>query len=283
MAVELNKLSISEALTQFVAAKKTAKSVQQGHQELGRFVAWCGRERSVSELSPSEVADYAQQIGLGGPDSAHRLHPVKAFLTYWKEQGWIDNGLASHLRVPRTRRNTLAKSATPRRATQTASGNRNNNNTGTHLSQEGYDRLVAQLDDLKGERVIVTEEIKRAMADKDFRENAPLDAAKDRQGIVESRIRELESSIANAQILEARPAKVARSEVGAKVTLKDVNSGRVVAYTLVDVREADAATGKISTTSPVGLALLDRTVGEEITINVPKGTLKYLVQKIAGA
>jgi transcription elongation factor GreA len=56
----------------------------------------------------------------------------------------------------------------------------------------------------------------------------------------------------------------------------------VFAYTLVDVREADAATGKISTQSPVGLALLDRTVGEEVTINVPRGTLTYLVQKIVG-
>ena len=274
MAIQANP-SISEALTHFVAAKKTAKSVQQGHQELGRFVAWCGRERGVVDLSPSEVADYAQQIGLGGQDSAHRLHPVKAFLAYWKDQGWIDNGLASHLRVPRTRRNTPAKSATRR-------GDVNGNN-GTHLSQEGYDRLVGQLEDLKGERVGVVEEIKRAMADKDFRENAPLDAAKDHQGIIEARIRELEASINTAQILETKQAKVARSRVGAKVTLKDVTSGRVVAYTLVDVREADASTGRISTKSPVGLALLDRSVGDEVTINVPKGTLKYLVQKIAGA
>ena len=97
-------LSISEALTHFVAAKKSAKSAQASHQELGRFVAWVGRERKVSELSPSEGAGYAQQIGLGGSESVHRLSPVKVFLAYWKDQGWISNGLASHLRVPRTRR-----------------------------------------------------------------------------------------------------------------------------------------------------------------------------------
>lgn len=268
--------SISEALTHFVGAKKSAKSVQQGHQELGRFVAWCGRERSVSELSPSEVATYAQQIGLGGAESVHRLHPVKAFLTYWKEQGWIDNGLASHLRVPRTRRTTAAKTTPTRITTRNFAG-------GSQLSQEGYDRLVTQLDDLKLERVSVVDEIKVAMADKDFRENAPLDAAKDRQGIIESRIRELESSIANAQILpEGSAGKLASSVVGSKMTIKDVNSGKTIAYTLVDVREADVSAGKISTESPVGLALLDRMVGEEITINVPKGTLTYLVQKIVG-
>ena len=265
---------ISEALKHFVAAKKSAKTVQQSHQELGRFVAWCGRERKVSELAPSEVAEYAQQIGLGGAESVTRLGPVKIFLAYWKDQGWIENGLASHLRVPRTRR-TVAKS--------NVRTNGRSGISGSQLSQEGYDRLVGQLDDLKDQRALVLEDIKRAMADKDFRENAPLDAAKDQQGIVELRIRELEASINNAQILpEGVSSKVARSAVGAKVTLKDTNSGKTLAYTLVDVREADVSEGKISTTSPVGQALLDRTVGEEVTINVPKGTLRYLVQRITG-
>jgi transcription elongation factor GreA len=269
--------SISEALTHFVAAKKSAKTAQQSHQELGRFVAWVGRERKVSELSPSEVAEYAQQIGLGGSESVHRLSPVKVFLAYWKDQGWIQNGLASHLRVPRTRRTTPAVGKTTSRT------NGRSTFTGSQLSQEGYDRLVTQLDDLKDQRTLVLEDIKRAMADKDFRENAPLDAAKDQQGIVELRIRELEASINNAQILpEGASSKVARSSVGAKVTLKDTNSGKTLAYTLVDVREADASEGKISTTSPVGQALLDRMVGEEVTINVPKGTLRYLVQRITG-
>ena len=276
MTTELSP-SISEALTRFVAAKKSAKTAQQSHQELGRFVAWVGRERKVSELSPSEVAEYAKQIGLGGSESVHRLSPVKVFLAYWKDQGWIENGLASHLRVPRTRRTT------PAAATTTSRTNGRSTFTGSQLSQEGYDRLVTQLDDLKDQRALVLEDIKRAMADKDFRENAPLDAAKDQQGIVELRIRELEASINNAQILpEGASSKVARSSVGAKVTLKDTNSGKTLAYTLVDVREADVSEGKISTTSPVGQALLDRMVGEEVTINVPKGTLRYLVQRITG-
>lgn len=260
-----------------MAAKKSAKSAQQSHQELGRFVAWCGRERKVSELSPSEVAEYAQQIGLGGSESIHRLSPVKVFLSYWKDQGWIVNGLASHLRVPRTRRNAAVAKPSSRTNGRVNFG-------GSQLSQEGYDRLVSQLDDLKDQRALVLEDIKRAMADKDFRENAPLDAAKDQQGIIELRIRELEVSINNAQILpEGASSKVARSAVGAKVTLKDTSSGKTIAYTLVDVREADVSEGKISTVSPVGQALLDRMVGEEVTINVPKGTLRYRVQRITAS
>ena len=198
-------------------------------------------------------------------------------LAYWKEQGWINNGLASHLRVPRTRRTATGTNGPVRPGNRSTIG-------GSQLSQEGYDRLASQLEDLKDQRANVLEDIKQAMADKDFRENAPLDAAKDQQGIIELRIRELEASINNAQILpEGVSSKVARSSVGAKMTLKDTNSGKTVAYTLVDVREADVSEGKISTTSPVGQALMDRGVGEEVTINVPKGTLRYLVQRITAS
>ena len=142
--------------------------------------------------------------------------------------------------------------------------------------------MVAQMVLLKEERASVVEDIRQAMADKDFRENAPLDAAKEKQGFVELRIRELEAALLNAQILgKGRAVPQRRSVVGAKVTLKDVNSGKKLVYVLVDVREADVSSGKISTSSPVGQALLDRAVGDEVRINVPKGTLHYLVERIS--
>ena len=243
------------------------------HRELGRFVAWCGRERNVDEVSPAEVADYAQYIGLGGMESVQRLNPVKAFLGYWKTEGWIQNGLAAHLRLPRARRSSSGRRG---------AGSSHSPRESTQLSQEGYDRLVAQMVLLKEERTSVVEDIRHAMADKDFRENAPLDAAKERQGFVELRIRELEAALLNAQILgKGRAVPQQRSVVGAKVTLRDVDSGKKLVYVLVDVREADVSSGKISTSSPVGQALLDRAVGDEVKINIPKGTLHYLVERIS--
>ena len=263
--------SLSEALTLFVSTKKGRAKAAEGHQELGRFVAWCGRDRQVGELSPAEVADYAHYIGQRGIDSIQKLAPVKAFLGYLKDEGWVHTGLASHLRVPRTRRNSTRRGSGPA-ASQ-----------GTQLSQEGYDRLVEQLEGLKGERVTVIEDIRTAMADKDFRENAPLEAAKEHQGIIEARIRELEASLSTAQILgPGSNVALQRSALGTSVTLKDVASGRQMVFTLVDVREADAGSGKISTQSPVGQALLDRAVGDEVTVTVPRGTVSYLVEKING-
>ena len=262
--------SLSQALTKFVAAKKNGRGVKLDHRELSRFVAWVGRERNVIDLTPSEVADYAEYVGLGGMESAQRLNPVKAFLGYWKDEGWIQNGLAAHLRIPRGRRGSTKRVGSAYREER-----------GSQLSQEGYDKLVAQLDVLKEDRVNVVEDIRQAMEDKDFRENAPLEAAKERQALTESRIRELEAAITNAQILARKASRPSqRAVVGAKVTLQYVDTGKKVMYTLVDVREADASAGKISTVSPVGQALLDRFVGEEVTVNVPKGTMRYLIKAI---
>jgi transcription elongation factor GreA len=265
-------LSFSEALSQYVTIKKNGKKSMDGHQEIGRFIAWVGRERMIRDITPSEIAGYAQHIGLGGAESAQRLAPVKLFLTFLKTQGWVETSLSPHLRIPRSRRNT-------------SSGRASNANTisSAQLSQAGYDRLQSELEEMKVERVKVVEDIRRAMEDKDFRENAPLDAAKERQGIIESRIRELEAGLTNTRIMNDRPAKPRQtSAVGAKVTLKDAASGKRLAYTLVDVREADAESGKISTTSPVGQALMNRVVGDEVVINVPKGTLRYTVERVEG-
>lgn len=263
-------LCFSEALSQYVAAKKNGKKTMEGHQEIGRFIAWFGRERMVSELTPAEVADYAQYVGLRTPDSTQRLNPVKGFLSYLKEEGLTETSLAPHLRIPRSRRATVTR----RSARSFPSA---------QLSQEGYERLKEQLETLKEERVKVVEDIKRAMADKDFRENAPLDAAKERQGLIESRIRELEAGLTGAQIISGDSDQECRQQritVGARVALKEVASGRQILYTLVDVREADVAAGKISTTSPVGQALLDRMVGDEVSVNAPKGVQHYIIEKI---
>ena len=268
---------VSEALTHFEASKKAKKTAKEGYQELRRFVRWSG-DREVGKFTPHDMEQYAREVGQSGADSAQqRLQPVKAFVDYWKEQGWISIRLATHLRPPRSKTAGGARATTSRPAKQAEEGR-------TYLSQEGYDRLLQQVEDLKAERVNVTEEIRRAMADKDFRENAPLDAAKDRQGRIETQIRELEATIASAYILpEGGEGVITRSTVGARMKVKNKDSGEVVEYTLVDAREADVASRRISIQSPVGQALLDHAIGEEVIIPTPKGTLTYIVQDVTSA
>ena len=271
---------VSEALSQFESdsSRKVKKGARDGSQELRKFLRWSG-DRLVGRFTPHDMEQYAKEVAQSGADSAQqRLVPVKAFVEYWKDQGWTTHKLATHLRPPRSKARGAAR-ATARPA------NRAPEEEPTFLSQEGYDRLVQQLVELKSERVAVTQEIRRAMADKDFRENAPLDAAKERQGRVETQIRQLESTIAGAQILPGSngAAEITRSTVGTRITIKDKDSGEVMDYTLVDAREADTDLRRISIQSPVGQALLDLGAGEEVSVPTPKGTLTYVVQGIAAA
>ena len=271
---------VSEALSHFESdpSKKIKKSAREGSQELRKFLRWSG-DREVSRFTPHDMEQYAKEVGQSGADTAQqRLLPVKAFVEYWKDQGWTDKKLATHLRPPRSKTRGATR-ASARPVARPAEEEQ------TFLSQEGYDRLVLQVADLKAERVGVTEEIRRAMADKDFRENSPLDAAKERQGRIETQIRQLESTIAVAQILpgSGNGTDVTRSSVGTRITVKDKDSGEVMDYTLVDAREADIGMRRISIQSPVGQALLDLGGGDEVSVPTPKGTLTYIVQSITAA
>lgn len=271
---------VSEALSVFETDpnRKGKKGALDGSQELRKFLRWSG-DREVSRFTPHDMEQYAKEVGQSGADSAQqRLRPVKEFVDYWKDQGWTDKKLAGHLRPPRSRARSAARTTTRNAVRPVDDGP-------TFLSQEGYDRLVQQLEELKEERVVVTQEIRVAMADKDFRENSPLDAAKERQGRIETQIRQLETTVSSAQILPENGAgnRVSRSAVGTRITVKNKNSGDVVDYTLVDAREADIEQLRISTQSPVGQALLDLVEGEEVTVPTPMGELTYIVQRIATA
>ena len=271
---------VSEALSQFESDpnKKIKKSARDGSQELRKFLRWSG-DREVGRFTPHDMEQYAREVGQSGADSAQqRLLPVKAFVDYWRDQGWTDKKLATALRPPRSKTRTASRGAA-RPAARPAE------EEPTFLSQEGYDRLVQQLEELKEDRVGVTQEIRLARADKDFRENAPLDAAKERQGRIETQIRQLESAIAIAQILpsSSNGTDITRSAVGTRITVKDKDSGDVMDYTLVDAREADLTVRRISIQSPVGQALLDLSAGEEVSVPTPKGTLTYVVQSVTAA
>ena len=259
--------SLTETLSHYLTSLPAARQ-RDGRQELTRFVQWCGSDRGVGQLTPYEIGEYAESASMWGADTADKLKPVKSFLTYLKKEGIIEVNLATHLKVSRAskgRKRVYAKSSSEN----------------AELSAEGYANLQARLGVLREESVQIVGDISRAMADKDFKENAPLDAAKERQGMIQSSIRELEGVLANAIVIDARVQDTNdRVKLGKKVTLKEVSSGKRVSYTLVDSREADPLNGKISTVSPVGKALMDKVVGEEVEISVPRGTLHYVVRSI---
>ena len=149
------------------------------------------------------------------------------------------------------------------------------------MTEEGYNRLQEELKNLvRVERPKVVQDIAEARSHGDLSENAEYDAAKDRQGFIEGRIKELNDKIARAQVIN--PAEISTDKIvfGAKVTLIDIDSENEVTYQIVGEDEADIKAGKISITSPVGRALIGHEVDEEVRISVPSGVRVYEITDI---
>ena len=145
-----------------------------------------------------------------------------------------------------------------------------------YLSQEGFDRLTAQLDELKTEgRSNVAKAIAEAREKGDLSENAEYDAAKDAQGLLEMKINELEKVMANARVLDASQLDTSNVTVMSKVTIRNVKVKKDIQYMLVSESEADLKAKKISVSSPMGVGLLGKAVGDIAEVTTPNGVIKF--------
>jgi transcription elongation factor GreA len=147
------------------------------------------------------------------------------------------------------------------------------------MTRAGYDKLEEELRRLKAvERPKIVKEIEIARAHGDISENAEFHAAKERQSHVEARIRQMEDKLARAVVIDPSGQTPDSVRFGMTVALEDTETGDRVTYTILGEDESDVANGCISVTSPVARALLGKTVGDSVTVRVPKGvrTLEVL-------
>ena len=152
----------------------------------------------------------------------------------------------------------------------------------TYLTQDGYDKLVEELDELKSTgRQKVAKAIAEAREKGDLSENAEYDAAKDAQGMLELKINELEKVLANARILDASQLDDSKVVVLSNVTIKNLKNDREMTYQLVSESEADLKAKKISVTSPMGSGLLGKKVGEIATVETPGGNIEFEIVNIS--
>lgn len=152
----------------------------------------------------------------------------------------------------------------------------------TYLTQEGYDRLKAELSDLKGRgRTEIAKAIQKAREMGDLSENAEYDAAKDAQGLLELKISKLETTIANARVLNATDIDSSKAYILSTVKVKHMKLKKEFTYTLVAEEEADLKQGKISVKSPVGKAILGKSVGDVVDAQVPSGIIQFKVLDIS--
>lgn len=152
------------------------------------------------------------------------------------------------------------------------------------LTQEGYDKLEAERDELVSvRRKEVSERLKEAISYGDLSENAEYDAAKNEQAELEEKIHRLETMMRNAKIINEDEVTGEFVNVGLKVTVKDMDSKENMEFVIVGSTEADpfAEPARISNESEVGKNLLGKKIGEKVEITVPDGTLRYKITAIS--
>lgn len=234
--------------------------------EINRFLRYFGPDSRLDSLRKLDVERYQQLLIDTGSDAAARVEPLKKFLTDLKTRKYTTDNLGAVLRV-RRRGNAAAK------AQREAA-------TVVELTREGLDQLQSELTHL--ETVVgpsVREELAAAYQDRDFRENAPYDEAKRRMGEVQGQIDRLTKQIKASRVVE-RQVTTERAGLGSKVLLHDLEFDEDLEYTLVGPGEVDTRQGRISIQSPVGSAVKDMAVGDEVEVDIPTGKARYRVVRI---
>ena len=267
---EEEALSLNKAFQTYVRQmpQETKKAAQP---EIAKFVRWLGGERLISSIVPSEIGEYNEIFGAktATRDATERLSAVKLFLTFLKKKEHIDINLAQHLRLRKSRVTASKLLASP------------NQTRSIRLTQSGYNEMKKQLSQLQNERVRIVEDIQRAAADGDVRENAPLEAAREAQGMAVGKIQEIEATLKVAVIIDAKNEDRDRVHIGSKFELTDTTSTKIYKYQLVEPNEANPLASKISILSPVGSAILGHKLGDEIKVKTPRGEQVYKISKTA--
>jgi transcription elongation factor GreA len=253
------------AIAQRFGARPGAREGGQSQQAVYKFARWLGWDRPISSVTAAQVAGFADFLPPGA-DTARDIEPVRSFLAYARKEGYVQTNLAAQLKIRR------ARSRRP-------SGSHRKAPPPVPLTRQGYDDLVSQLGSLKERRTQVTADIHRAAADKDFRENAPLHAAREERGHIDGRIMELEQTLKSATLIGDKALGARQIVIGDTVILEDPSSGEETTYTIVSSREVDIKAGRISTVSPLGKAIVGKTPGQIIEVDTPAGRLRFCIKE----
>ncbi len=259
-------LSLEELALRYLTSLPGEERVDK-QQEVNKFVLWYGKGRTITHITPTELETYAQWTAASTGDANKKLEPVRALLQYARKQKLLKVSLAPHLRIKQVHRKKA-----DRRQPQPAP---------VALTANDHAELKAQLQALEEERVRVAEEMRVAAADKDFRENAPLHAARERAAHIEARMNDIQASLATGIVVEveAQPETLG-AKLGCTVALVSMATGDRHTYTLATRNEAKPAVGKISIDSPLGKAVLNQHEGDVVKVVAPAGEILYKIEKI---
>lgn len=252
---------------EYLASLNKPGAREAAQPEVLKFVRWAGPDKELASMRAHEIAQYAEFFPPTVADAGKRADHVRAFLKWARDKGITAENLGTHLRV--------------KKATKSGGNAQTIEEQPIYLTAEGHQALIDELAALKEKRPLIQQDLARAMADKDFRENAPLDAARNEQAHLEARIREIDATLKRAVVLgqgASHPGDA--TQIGDQVTIKDLRNGKESTYTLVNPDEVRSGQGKISIASPVGKAVYGRRAGEEVEVEAPSGTFRVRIENI---
>jgi len=154
--------------------------------------------------------------------------------------------------------------------------------TNVYVTQETFDKMREELQRMKSiDRPAASRAIAEAREKGDLKENAEYDAAKEAQGMLESKIKQLEVAVSNAKIVDTSTIDTSKVTILTKVTITNLATKKTVTYQLVGEKEADLKAGKISASSPIGKGLIGKKIGDTAEVQAPNGVMKFSIDNIA--
>jgi transcription elongation factor GreA len=153
--------------------------------------------------------------------------------------------------------------------------------TNVYVTQETFDKMREELQRMKSiDRPAASRAIAEAREKGDLKENAEYDAAKEAQGMLESKIKQLEVAVSNAKIVDTSTIDTSKVTILTKVTITNLATKKSVTYQLVGEKEANLKAGKISASSPIGKGLIGKKIGDTAEVQAPNGVMKFSIDNI---
>lgn len=268
-SVQAAQTSLASALSEYLETLKPAQRVAS-ESYIRKYLDHAGHETLCSALTPAKVETYAETyIKDRDPNAPDRVSALKSWFQYLKKKGYIPENYGAKIRVRRSsHRNGLM--ASTRLDEQPI-----------EMTADGLEARKRELAELLDGRPDIVRAIATAREDKDFRENAPLQAAREQLGMTDGRIKQLETDIKRAVVSGSTSGDL--SAIGSIVSVTRLDTASQMQFTLVGAREANAAERRISIDSPVGKELLNRRTGDEVAVIIPSGTVQYRIDAISPA
>lgn len=150
-----------------------------------------------------------------------------------------------------------------------------------YMSQEGLDKLKKELAEALAQRPVISAAIAEAREKGDLSENAEYESAREAQGLLELRIANLQNMVVNAKVLDNSMINTNAVQMLNKVKVENLNSHKIMEFTIVGESEADFSKGKLAATTPIAKALIGHSKGETVAANVPSGVIKFKILDIS--